>query len=637
MSSIVFWTLMGIVCLSPLPLASNRPLPWSLLSFAVGALLLVWAASRMVAAFTPDRTATASNEREPAGRGPGAPSVDRYAAVLVAGFAVLMLWYWIQATPGLRGAWTHPAWAEAAAVLGEPLAGAISLDPAAGETLLMKILAYGGILLLALDLGRDRGRARSAYALVSLSGLAYALYGLWVHFTGTGTVLWFAKDAYPESVTATFVNRNAYATYAGMTIVAGLAVLLSEVRRLRGDRVTAMRLLRALSERAPLLFYVVAAAILTGATAVIMTGSRAGTVCLLLALATFGVCMLIGREIRLRTFLAGATVGVLGIVAVLSLSGGFLAKRLSTDTVPDARTAIFDVARASVTAEPWTGHGLGAFGPAFNRANDGRAVFETYVDLAHNAYLELAVEGGVPALLLSLALIGSCVGICFSGLFARDRASSVAIGAVAIAVLVGGHAMVDFGVQMPAVAANFMLLIGVGAAQALLADQAMRSDAPEVARPEGRWRSPRRRRFGLERPHSADEAVTPPPTLDMAWPQRAEPPDLSRHGRASAPKGEPADTPDTADILPPRRPSPPAEPAGDDYETAMARWRAVQPPEEHAAARPASTDPRTGPAVASAPSADGTSEPPPPGGPPGGTAQKRPGNVVALPPRPPKS
>ncbi|TWS96563.1 O-antigen ligase [Reyranella sp. CPCC 100927] len=570
MSSIIFWALLGIVCLAPLPLASNRPLPWSLLSLAVGVLLLLWGASRLVDAMRSGLARDMSGDPDAASRRVHVRRMDRFAAVLVSGFVILIAWYWVQASPALGGAWANPAWAEAAAALGAALPAAISLDPTAGETLLMKIVAYGGVFLLAFEIGRDRGRVRQAFWAVFLAGFAYALYGLFVQFSGERMVLWFAKDAYPDSVTSTFINRNTYATYAGMTVLAGLVPLLSEVRRLTRDRTTVQRLLISLSERTTPTLYLAVAGIITGLVAIALTGSRAGGACFVLALVVFTVGLLIAREIKVRTFLTLFGLGGVVLAVTLLMSGDLLFKRLTSETAPEARAAVFDVARLAVVEEPWIGHGLGSFSAAFNRANDGRAVFTTFVDLAHNTYLELAVEGGLPALLLSLVLIGSAVGVCCANLMSRNRNAGTSVAAVAIATLVGVHATVDFGIQMPAVAATFMLLIGTATAQALAVEKA------EV-RFAGR-RATGRRRFGRERPHRADEAVTPPPELEIAWPVRPTAPILPTiPGRSAEPTMlQPLSRMRDGDMRPITIATDESTASSDAYETAMARWRALR-------------------------------------------------------------
>jgi hypothetical protein len=260
-----------------------------------------------------------------------------------------------------------------------------------------------------------------------------------------------------------------------------------------------------------------------------------------LGLAVFAIGLLIARDIRPRTFVVGALLGSAALAGMLLLSGGFLARRLTTETAPEARAAVFDVARSAVKATPWTGQGLGGFGPAFNRANDGRAVFDTYVDLTHNSYLELAVEAGLPALLLNLALLGVVVLSCFRGLRARERGSSACIAAIAIAALVGVHSLVDFGIQMPAVAATFMLLMGVAMAQGLTAETATVLSVTDPSR-----------RFGQARVRRADATVATPVDVTEA-PSSA---DHSAPPASAVAHGSPG--------------------RDDDYTAALARWRAVR-------------------------------------------------------------
>ncbi|TXL72313.1 hypothetical protein FHP25_26140 [Vineibacter terrae] len=627
MSSLIFWALLAVVCLSPLPLASNRPLPWSALSLAVGLLLLLWGVSRLYEALLPGTAPAVADDSTRTPRGKRRPSharlIDRHAALLATGFVILIAWYWVQSSPELGGAWAHVAWAQAAAALGEKLTGTISLDPAASRTMIMKIVAYGGVFLLALELGRDRRRAWLGFWAICLAGFAYAFYGLFIHFAGDRSILWFDKEAYPDSVTATFVNRNAYATYAGIAVLVGLVPLMTELQRFTRRRQTAQRFLLMLSEQASASLYIAIAAILTGLVAVTLTGSRAGVASLVLALAVFAVGLLVAREIRPRTFLIGALLAGAAVAGILMLSGDFLAKRLmTTDQGPEARAAVFSTAVAAVTAHPWVGQGLGSFGTAFNLANDGNAVFDNYVDLAHNTYVELAVEGGLPALALSLVLIGASVGLCLASMLFRARAAITSIVAVAIAAQVGAHSAVDFGIQMPAVAVTFMLLMGLAAAQAL---------AVEVVEPQ-RFGKRRPARRGRDRPLSADEPVTPPHELEVPWPVRSTRPDLTAPARITGPttlqslsrmaRGDVAAT------------APPVEEAGnaptpaDEYETAMARWRALRP---------------SGHAGAPTPDAEASSTRPEPvprvPGPAGGAVPQAGGEpsgakIVKLPPRP---
>ena len=463
----IFWGLIGLVCLSPLPLASNRPLPWSVLALGVGLLLVGWAVWRL---FEPRAMAAgAAGQRRPSPYDAGERALNKYSAAFCLTFMLLLGWYGLQVSP-LTAPFAHPAWAEAAAALGVSLAGAISIAPVAGLTLLMKILSYGGIFIMALYFGRDRYRARAIFIAVALSSAAYAAYGLFMHFSGMHMVLWFPKTEYPNSLTSTFINRNSFATFAGIGIIAAMGPLLHEFRRLVAGSSSLLRAVKNVSERGGGLLYLLLASIVLDLAALLLTGSRGGFASTVFGLVVFLVLMVALRDVSMRHFVALLVVGGAMAFGFIAMGGGLLVDRLGSEDGEgrDARVDLFDVGRLAVAQRPLLGQGLGSFPEAFNRANDGTAAFDAnWVDLAHNSYLELAIEGGIIGLVGSLVLLGLMVGLLLQGIFTRARGTSFAIAGLSVCALVGAHAMVDFSFQMPAVAATFMLLVGAAAGQSL--------------------------------------------------------------------------------------------------------------------------------------------------------------------------
>ena len=138
----------------------------------------------------------------------------------MAPFAFAMLWAVFQTVPFSPAAWHHPLWRSAAEAIGIPYTGSISLDPAASRESIVRIASYAGIFWLAFQLCRDRGRSRSVLTAAAMGSAGYALYGLVVKFSGADTILWFEKTAYHGLVTGTFVNRNSFATFAGLACCA---------------------------------------------------------------------------------------------------------------------------------------------------------------------------------------------------------------------------------------------------------------------------------------------------------------------------------------------------------------------------------------------------------------------------------
>ena len=105
----------------------------------------------------------------------------------------------------------------------------------------------------------------------------YATYEIISFFLFPRTILWFDKLHYLDSVTSSFINRNSYATYAGIGLTAALAVTASQYLH-RGGLQTAgvgrkMVQLVALTI-GPGGLWIACASIV--AVALILTGSRGG-------------------------------------------------------------------------------------------------------------------------------------------------------------------------------------------------------------------------------------------------------------------------------------------------------------------------------------------------------------------------
>jgi O-antigen ligase len=103
----------------------------------------------------------------------------------------------------------------------------------------------------------------------------------------------------------------------------------------------------------------------------------------------------------------------------------------------------------------------------FEAVNTGELYRQGYsIDKAHNTYLELALEAGIPAAAALVLSVFSFAALCLLALL-RRKAVRFALAGLGATVLVGAHALVDFSLQMPAVAITYAALLGVCAAQSL--------------------------------------------------------------------------------------------------------------------------------------------------------------------------
>lgn len=140
------------------------------------------------------------------------------------------------------------------------------------------------------------------------------------------------------------------------------------------------------------------------------TGSRGGLLATALALAAVAAAS--GR--RGRLLLAGAAVAALAVSGVLG--GARVAELLvfegsAQGLVPDAllrgRLAIWHRAAHAMADFPFTGLGLGAFGPAFDALYPRREPLA--VEDAHDLYLQTALDLGLPGLAAFLAFVAVLV------------------------------------------------------------------------------------------------------------------------------------------------------------------------------------------------------------------------------------
>jgi O-antigen ligase len=379
------------------------------------------------------------------------------------GFFLVIGWGVFQLVNFAPSQWHHPLWAEAGAVLGRDLDGSISLARGDGFEALMRLLAYGAVFFLALQLGRDRAWAgRLIWALV-LAGTAYALYGLAMHFGGVEKVLWVEREGAARNVTGPFINRNHFATYLGLVLLCAAGLYLEGfLKALKPGRTGRDRLLHLLQQGfvrgAPLL-----GCVLILVTALFLTNSRAGVISALAALLVLVVFLGLMTTLAGRAHRALTLALLAGVLGVFFLSGeGWLARLTATDLEREARLQRYEQTWQAVQQSPWTGYGVGSYGRTFFIFADEGTV-TSYK--AHNDWLETAFELGLPAAVLWLALLGGLGVRCLAGFFRRRRDHAYPVAGFCACVLVGLHSLADFSLQIPAVAVTFAVLLGVGVAQ----------------------------------------------------------------------------------------------------------------------------------------------------------------------------
>ncbi len=456
---VIFRILLALVLLAPIPFGAYRPWAWSLLGTLTGGLLAAWAVSAAL------------------GRTPVNLSW-RHLWFVVLPFLAALVWAGLQTWGGLPASWHHPIWMEVDRVLGSgigrpAIAGSVSIDPEMTFNAILRLLTYGGIFLLAAQLCRSRRQARNGLLAVILAQLGYAAYGLALHFSGVERILWFEKWAYIGDLTSTFVNRNAYAAYAGMGMVCCIGLFINALKHMSTRRGRMFDMAETILIRA--VPYLMAAMVI--GVALLLTRSRAATAATGVALLIMIFCALWAHLVRLRTAAAGAlAVLVIGFSALL-LGGEGVAQRFSDGITDRTREEIYRLGLAAVEDSTLLGHGLGAFEPAFRIYRDSTLTADPIIDLAHNVHLETLMDMGVVGMGLLYLSFAAILVICVWGLRNRQRDQIYPMVALSCAVLIAAHGFVDFSAQMPAIAMTLAFLLGIGYAQSWQTRSARRAPA----------------------------------------------------------------------------------------------------------------------------------------------------------------
>ena len=135
----------------------------------------------------------------------------------------------MQAAAGLLPQAANPVWEIAGEAADARLAGSISVNRDLTAAALVRLITGAGVFWLALQLCRDTGRARGLVAASALIGAAYAAYGLIAAKTG-----WAILPELPRGGTAnsaTFINPDSYAGFAGVGLIATTGIFFRLCRR----------------------------------------------------------------------------------------------------------------------------------------------------------------------------------------------------------------------------------------------------------------------------------------------------------------------------------------------------------------------------------------------------------------------
>ena len=434
------------VAWAPLWLGSNREIAWLINAGYFGTLALLLEATLLV------------------GRRAHPVAIKRLAFPAVI-FAFTCVWILIQASTWI------PTWLENSIyqygreTYGIDLPGSISINRELTYVALLRLLTEGAVFWLFLQLCRSTERAHWTVQAVAIIGMAYAVYGIVAFFVFPGTILWFPKEAYLDSVTSTFINRNSYATYVGIGLVCAVACTFSAYVR-SANFVGRSALRRAVAFVASTAgtagWWLVGSFILS--LALVRTGSRGGILAGVAGL--IALILMTGLRGRNATAAMASLFALLATGVGIFVFGDFLAGRLLALGLDSSdRLAVYKLTILSILDEPWKGFGYGTFEYVFPMYRDNSLSPYAFWDKAHNTYLEIIQGLGIPMAALFLFTLLLLAVRCGHAALYRKSSATAPLVATAATVIVALHSFVDFSMQIQAVALTWTALLGAGVAQ----------------------------------------------------------------------------------------------------------------------------------------------------------------------------
>ena len=344
----------------------------------------------------------------------------------------------------------------------------VTIEPFATRVHLLLLLTCVISFFLAFIISRQHERKRRVILAMVILGLFEAWYGLLQYLTGWQKIFSYVKKYDLQEATGTYINRNHYAGFLEMVLPLALALGFRELRRLykkRHEFAGDLRKVAAGSNVANFgLWISIAVMIFAG---LICSRSRMGIVAASLSALLMFVfawsSKLYGKAALLMcmVFLA-ASVSLAGWIGAGSVVERFQAVGQEYAAGDHSRLSIWRDTVRLIRKHPWRGTGLGTFPIAFTSVQT--TFLGEFVNHAHNDYLELASDLGIP---VAGALIGSLMWVVLRTIrifrvTAKDSFDRfVALGCIGSIVAILLHSLVDFNLYIPANAVVFATILGL--------------------------------------------------------------------------------------------------------------------------------------------------------------------------------
>ena len=351
--------------------------------------------------------------------------------------------------------------------------GYFSFEPYATRTHFLNLLACFVAFYFAQIVSQNRRRKQFFIASLVALGVFEAFYGLIQYLTDWQQIFTYVKKFDLEEATGTYINRNHYAGFLEMILPFSLALVLYEYAKLRVNHDAGMsfRKLIARSGLQRLILSLCVSVILCAG--LVFSRSRMGILAALSSVVIIFALVTISKFHGRASSLLTAMFIVLSIGLAVWIGPGPIVSRFQDISNEyslggPSRVSIWRDALPLIQHHPWLGTGLGTFPVAYTSGQT--AFLAQFVNHAHNDYIELATDFGIPAAFILFAsiflILARAVRAFLYG--ERDFEKVIALGCVGSIVAILLHSLADFNLYIPANALLFSVILGLATMSARL-------------------------------------------------------------------------------------------------------------------------------------------------------------------------
>jgi O-antigen ligase len=326
----------------------------------------------------------------------------------------------------------------------------------------MRLLSYGLVFLMSAQYCQESQNAKTLFNWLSFAGFCYASYALVIFVGDYKTILWY--DKMDTSASSTFINRNSYATYAGLAILCGIPMLYEKIKISSHYGLKNNFGRQYFIENFIKQGWTVITNLIISIATLSLTQSRGGILSTLVGLLSLFTLLSFYKQNKQNAF----TYSVAGFLFLILIAFQFIGDKLmqrfiELDMLKDSRHKIFNVIINGINNNPWFGMGYGTFEHSFRLYRDESLNF--HVNLGHNTYLENIFELGLPQALLLFTAIALVALQCLKGVRVRQKNILYPALGFSATMLVASHSLTDFSLQIPAVAVTYAAILGGAFAQ----------------------------------------------------------------------------------------------------------------------------------------------------------------------------